>query len=175
MSYQKLIISLLILSLVLILPGCLGKLIPTTPSVTPPAETTGVLYLEPANLNVTPSKDFTVELKAASITNLKGCSVTLSYDPTLLSLQEVTEGPFLFTKGKTFFYKKVDKTKGTILIDCAVLGPGLSTSGEGSLATLSFTCLRAGSTSIEFSLAKTRDCHNKEIITTKRNIKLKSK
>ena len=175
MSYKKLIISLLILSLALILPGCLAKLIPTTPEVTPPAGTAGVLYLEPTNLSLTPSQDFTVELKVTSITNLKGYSVTLSYDPTLISLQEVTEGPFLSTKGKTFFYKMVDDTQGTILIDCALLGTDLSISGEGTLATLSFTSLKAGSTSIEFSLTKTRDALNKEIITTKRNAKLKSK
>ena len=175
MSYKKLIISLLILSLIIILPGCLGKLIPTTPSVTPPAGRAGVLYLEPANLTLTPAKDFTLELKTTSITNLKGYSVTLSYDPTLISLQEVTEGPFFSTKGETFFYKRVDDTKGTILIDCALLGPKLSVSGEGTLATLSFTCLKAGSTNIEFSLAKTRDTLNKEIITTKRNAKLKTK
>ena len=173
MSYKKLIIFLMILSFIVILPGCLGKLIPTTPEVTPPAGTEGVLYLEPANLTLTPSQDFTVQLKATSITNLKGYSVTLSYDPTLISLQEVTEGPFFSSKGETFFYSKEDK--GTILIDCALLGKTLSTSGEGTLATLSFTCLRAGSISIEFSLAKTRDTLNKEIITTKRNTKLKSK
>jgi len=175
MSYKKLLISLLILSLVFTFTGCLGKLIPTTPSVAPLAEKTGVLYLEPANLTLTPSQDFNVELKVTSITNLKGYSVTLSYDPTLISLQELTEGPFFSAKGETFFYKKVDDTQGTILIDCALLGKALSTSGEGTLATLSFTCLKAGSTSIEFSLAKTRDAHNKEILTTKRNIKLKSK
>jgi hypothetical protein len=173
MSYKKLIIFLMILSFIVILPGCLGKLIPTTPEVTPPAGTEGVLYLEPANLTLTPSQDFTVQLKATSITNLKGYSVTLSYDPTLINLQEVTEGPFFSSKGETFFYSKEDK--GTILIDCALLGKTLSTSGEGTLATLSFTCLKAGSTSIEFSLAKTRDTLNKEIITTKRNTKLKSK
>jgi len=173
MSYKKLIISLLILSIMVILPGCLGKLIPTTPSVTPPAGTAGVLYLEPANLTLTTSQDFTVELKVTSITNLKGYSVTLSYDPTLISLQEVTEGPFFSTKGKTFFYSKEDK--GTILIDCALLGPEVSVSGEGTLATLSFTSLKAGSTDLTFKLAKTRDTYNKEIITTKKNAKLKSK
>jgi hypothetical protein len=173
MSYKRLIISLLILSLVFAFTGCLGKLLPTTPSVTSPAGTAGVLYLEPANLTLTPSQDFTVELKATSITNLKGYSVTLSYNPTLLSLQEVTEGPFFSTKGETFFYSKEDN--GTILIDCALLGKTLSVSGEGTLATISFTCLKAGSTGIEFSLAKTRDALNKEIVITKRNTKLKSK
>jgi hypothetical protein len=39
MSYKKLIISLLILSLVFTFTGCLGKLIPTTPEVTPPSGT----------------------------------------------------------------------------------------------------------------------------------------
>ena len=175
MSYKKLIVSLLILSLIVVLPGCLSKLFPVTPEVISPAYTEGVLYLEPANLTVTPGKDFTVELRATSITNLKGYSVTLSYDPALLSLQEVVEGPFFSAKGKTFFYKKVDDTQGTVLIDCAILGPELNVSGEGTLATLSFTCLKAGSTSIEFSLAKTRDTNNKEIITTKRNARVKSK
>ena len=173
MSYKKLIISLLILSLIIILPGCLAKLIPTTPEVTPPAETAGVLYLKPANLTLTPSQDFTVELKASSITNLKGYSVTFSYDPALIDLQEVTEGPFLSEKGKTFFYTQEDQN--TILIDNVLLGTDLAISGEGTLATLSFTSLKAGSTSIEFSLAKTRDAFNKEIVTTKRNAKLKTK
>jgi len=175
MSYKKLIVSILILSLIVILPGCLGKLIPTTPEVTSPAGTAGILYLEPANLSLSPSQDFTVELKTTSITDLKGYSVTLSYDPTLISLKEVTEGPFFSSKGKTFFYKKVDDTKGTILIDCAVLGPELSVSGEGTLATLSFTSLKSGSTSLTFKLTKTRDTNNKEIITTKRNSLIKSK
>ena len=173
MSYKRLIIFLLILSLILIFTGCLGKLIPTTPSVTPPAEKEGVLCLEPTNLTITPSQDFTVELKVTSITNLKGYSITLSYDSTLLSLKEVTEGSFFSSKGKTFFYTKEDN--GTILIDNALLGTDLSISGEGTLATLSFTCLKAGSTSIEFSLTKTRDTNNKEIITTKRSSKLKGK
>ena len=173
MSYKKHLIMLLILSLIFTFTGCLGKLLPTTPSVTPPAGTAGVLYLEPANLTLSPSQDFTVELKATSITNLKGYSVTLSYDPALISLQEVTEGPFFSSKGKTFFYSKEEN--GAVLIDCALLGPELSVSGEGTLATLSFTCLKAGSTGIEFSLAKTRDTLNKEIVTTKRNTKLKSK
>lgn len=175
MSYKKIIVSLLILSLILIFAGCLSKLFPVTPEVTSPEYTEGVLYLEPANLTVTPGKDFTVELKVTSITNLKGYSVTLSYDPALLSLKEAIEGPFFSAKSKTFFYKKIDDTKGIILIDCAVLGPKISVSGEGTLAILSFTSLKAGSTSLTFTLAKTRDTYNKEIVTTKRNNVVKSK
>jgi len=170
MSYQRLIIPLLILSLILTLSGCGG--LGLTPTL--PEGQEGVLYLEPANLTVTPDKGFTVELKIASITNLKGYSVTLSYDPTFLGLQEVAEGPFLSTKGKTFFYKKVDDTKGTILIDCAILSPEISVSGEGTLAAFYFTSLKAGSASIELSFAQTRDTYNKEIITIMRNSLIRS-
>jgi len=172
MSYRKLIISLIVLSLILTLSGCGGL------GLTPPlseGQEEGTLYLEPADLNVTPSKDFNVELKTASITNLKGYSVTLTYDPALISLKEVTEGPFFFAKGETFFNKTIDNNKGTVLIDCVLLGPSLSTSGEGTLANLSFTSLKAGSTSLTFKLVKTRDTHNKEIITTKRNSVIRSK
>ena len=175
MSYKKLIISLLILSLILTFTGCLGKLFPTAPSVIAPEGTAGVLYLEAANLNVTPSKDFMVELKTASISDLKGYSVTLSYDPALLTLQEVIEGAFFSSRGETFFYNHIDGEEGKVLIDCAILGHDLSVSGEGTLATLSFTCLKAGSTSITFGFTDTRDTYDKEIITTKSNAKLSSK
>ena len=175
MSYKKIIISLLILSLVFIFTGCLGKLFPSTPSVTSPEETAGVLYLEPANLSLSPSQDFTVELKTALITDLKGYSVTLSYDPALLSLQEVTEGHFFSSEGETFFYNDIDGKEGKVLIDCAILGRDLSVSGEGTLAALSFTSLKAGVTSIAFGFTDTRDTYDKEIITTKGNAKLRSK
>ena len=175
MSYKKLIIYLLILSLILIFAGCLSNLFPVTPQVTPPAGTEAVLYLEPANLTITPSKDFTVELKTASIVNLKGYSVTLSYDPALISLQEVTEGPFFSAKGETFFYNDIDDKEGKVLIDCAILGRDLTVSGGGTLATLSFTCLKAGSTSITFELTDTRETYSKVIVTTKSNAMIKSK
>jgi hypothetical protein len=171
MSYQRLIIPLLILSLILTLSGCGGSGI--TPAL-PEGQENGVLYLEPANLAIIPSEVFTIELKTTSIVNLKGYSVTLSYDPTLLSLQEAEESPFLSAEGKTFFYKKEDNATGTILIDCAILGSEAGVSGEGILTTFSFTSLKAGSTSIELSLARIRDIHNKEIITTMRNSLIRS-
>lgn len=174
MFYQRLIIPLLILSLILTFSGCggLGGLTPTIPEAE--GQENGVLYLEPANSTITPSENFTVELKAASIANLKGYSVTLFYDPALLSLQEAEEGPFLSAEGKTFFYKKADDAKGIILIDCAILGSEAGVSGEGTLATFSFTSLKAGSAGIEFSLVRIRNTYNKEIITNMRNSLIRS-
>jgi hypothetical protein len=171
MSCQKVIIPLLILSLLLTLSGCGG--LGLTP-ILPEGQEKDILYLEPANLNITLSKGFTVELKTASITNLKGYSVTLSYDPALLSLQEAAEGPFLSTEGKTFFYQKIDDATGTILIDGVILGSEAGVSGEGTLAIFTFAPIKAGSTSLTLKFAKTRDTYNKEIIVTKRNSLIRS-
>ena len=175
MSYKKLTISLLILSLILIFAGCLSNLFPVTPQVTPPAGTEAVLYLEPANLTITPSKDFTVELMNTSVTNLKAYSVTLSYDPELIRLNEVTEGSFFSSEGETFFYRDIDNQEGSVLIDCAILGRDLSVSGGGTLVNLSFTCLKTGETGITFEFTDTRDTYNKKIVVTKRNAVIKSK
>ena len=175
MSYKRIIIFLLILSLIFTFAGCLSNLFPITPSVTSPEGTAGILYLEPANLTITPSKDFTVELMNTSVTNLKAYSVTLSYDPELIRLNEVTEGPFFSSQGETFFYRDIDNQEGSVLIDCAILGRDLSVSGGGTLATLSFTSLKAGETGITFEFTDTRDTYNKAIVATKRNAVVKSK
>ena len=175
MSYKKHLILLLILSLVFVFAGCLGNLIPTAPSATPATDKTGILYLTPAQVNTAPSKDFKTELRIGEVAGFKGYSVTLSYNPSHLQLQEVTEGTFLSSEGETFFYHSIDNQKGIVLIDCALLGRRLAVSGEGTLANLSFTCLKAGSTDLDFSLSKTRNAHNQEVVTTKQHAVVKSK
>jgi len=172
MSYQKIIICLLIFSILLSLSGC-GKLLLTSPLYEGTED--GVLYIEPDNINIAPGNDFNLELKVNSIANLKAYSVSLSYDSTFLSLQGVTEGSFLSTNGTTFFYKTIDNDKGETLIDCSVLSSELGASGEGALATLSLKSLKSGSTNLTFKLVKMRDINNEEITATKRDVVIKSK
>ncbi len=79
------------------------------------------------------------------------------------------------SEGETFFFHDIDNKKGMVLIDCALLGRQLAVFGEGTLATLSFACLKAGTTDLDFSLCKTRDAYNQEITTTKQPAVVKSK
>jgi len=94
MFNRKTIILLIILSIILILStsGCLSKLFPNLPlpEITPPEEEGGgTIYLEPVELNIITDQVFNLELKVAYITNLKGYSVTINYNPALLKLNEV--------------------------------------------------------------------------------------
>jgi len=146
MSHNKVLIPLFVLFIILTLTGCLGKFINTPPL----DDQTNTLTLDPNQLTLTPGEDFTVSLVTPSVQNLKAYSVTLSYDPILIRLNEVTEGTFFSSKGETFFYRDIDNQQGSVLMDCAILGRDLAVSGQGVLATLSFTCLKAGSASITF-------------------------
>ena len=173
-SYLKLLTLSFLLFIILILAGCpkLGQLV--TPSL--PDSVSGILYLDPASYNPTPGKDFTMELKASSIEDLKGYSVLLSYDPAVLKPGEIEEGPCLSQGNKTFFWKKIDPAKGTIQIDCAVLGSELSADGEGSLATLHFTSLLSkGNTEVIFAQTQTRDTHNQPILTDQKSAQVRCK
>ncbi len=167
---RKGIILLIILSIIIILStaGCLSELFPNLPFPginSPEEEGGGVIYLEPSEFNVTIGQTFTVELKAASISNLKGYSLTINYNPAHLKLNEIVEGPFLSVANKntTFFYTKIDNSSDSVRIDCALLGADLGVSGEGVLATLSFIGLDTAFTTIELKNVKARNINNQPI------------
>jgi autotransporter adhesin len=110
-------------------------------------------------------------LKASSVEDFKGYSVTFSYDPALLQVTEITEGDFLASHGETFFYQDINEQAGTIQIDCALLGKDLSVSGTGILANLSFTSQKSGSAGLIFSQMKVRNVENQEMVLTKENFR----
>ena len=172
-SYFKLLVLCFLFFLTLALVGCLKFNQPTTPPIPDSASLEkGNLYLE-ANGSPTVGKDFGIELKASSIEDLKGYSVILSYDPTILKPKEVEEGPCLSKGNETFFWKEIDSAQGTIQIDCAILGSEKSAYGDGSLATLHFKVLKKSDTEVIFSLTQTRDTRNHSILTNNKNAQVR--
>jgi len=172
MSHKKVLISLLfILFFIMALTGCLGKFINTPPL----DDQTNTLILDPNQITMTPGEDFTINLITPSVQNLKAYSITLTYDPTLFRLNEATEGTFLSSKGDTFFYNEIDNQKGSVLMDCAILGRDLAVSGQGILASLFFTCLRTGSAEITFGEVITLNTYGGDILTIKKGALLKSR
>ena len=175
-SHVKILIFCFLLFIALTLVGChkLGQLVtPSLPNSTSLQK--GILYLEPASYEPTLGENFKIDLKASSIENLKGYSVTLSYDPVILRLGEIEEGPCLSEENETFFWKKIDPAKGVIQIDCAILGTKISTYGEGSLAILYFTALEKGNIEVDFDQTQTRDTYNQPILTTQKSTRIKCK
>jgi len=69
----------------------------------------------------------------------------LTYDPTLLQANAVTEGPFLSSSGTTFFTPGIiDNTTGLISLVSASFVDLFPPSGSGVLASIDFTALSPG-------------------------------
>lgn len=103
--------------------------------------------------NVAVGTTFNLNLTVAGAVNLTSWQFDLAYDPTILQANSVTEGSFLSSAGTTFFVPGfIDNTAGLIGGVAAfftdVTPPP---SGSGILATIQFTALSSGLSSLTAS------------------------
>jgi hypothetical protein len=109
-----------------------------------PAATIGI---DPAITNTLQGTSFTVDLTIASVVDLYAFQVDIGFSPAVLSATGVTAGSFL--GGGAFLPGIIDNSAGTITFiadSLTGLVPGIS--GSGTLATIQFLALAAGSSSI---------------------------
>jgi hypothetical protein len=115
------------------------------------------LLLQTANIGQT----IQVNINVSNVQELWGWDFTdITFNSSVVSLTQVQEGPFLQTKGKTFFIW----TKGAPSIQTGdlpeiveALGENTSASGNGTLATLEFSVVSAGTSQIVLTSAKLYD------------------
>jgi len=60
-------------------------------------------------------------------------------------------------------------------MDCAILGRDLAVSGQGILANLSFTSLKAGQTEVTFGEVVTLNTYSEDIVTIQKGALIKSR
>ena len=95
---------------------------------------------------LTPSNNFTVEIKIFSATDVHAFEFKLNYTAAIVETLEVTEGAFLKNAGSTSIQKlEINNTAGFVKIGVA-LAPTLSASGNGTLSTVTFHVLQIGAT-----------------------------
>jgi len=177
-NLKKIIILFCFLIIMLSLVGCSflkNLLAPPLPGEDSQPLAGGTLYLQADEQVLSPGQDLEIKLQVTGIKQLKGYSIILDYDPSLLQVTEIKEGSFLSNDNNTFFYQKADDAKGTIQVDSAVLGPGVVVSGEGNLATLTFKVLKAETISMSFQQVKARASGNRSLVPTYQNIRLDRK
>jgi len=75
---------------------------------------------------------------------LRGSSVSVLYDPNLISLVSAAEGGLLPSAGPTFFATDTS-TPGVVAFDTSLLGQSSGAMGAGSIAALRFARMPAGS------------------------------
>jgi len=106
-----------------------------------PASAAPKIAIVPAKIVKNPGEEFTIKINVATVTNLNLWDIKLSYDPALLDVISVTEGPFLKAKGPTSFGYALGANY--ISIFCLLTDP-VGATGTGDLASVTFQVMDTG-------------------------------
>ena len=103
--------------------------------ILPPA-----FIFSPDQVSTSVSQNISLELHALEVDRVAGSQITISYNPSKVSLQNISQGDWLIDNGQTpFFLYENNSTSGVIDIYYSVLGSSENLSGTGIVAYLSFT------------------------------------
>jgi hypothetical protein len=126
-----------------------------TPTATPlpvgcAPEPGTTVCVQPPDATVAPGNRFDVDMVVDEVGNLGSYEFTLAFDPTVVALTSVNNGPFLGSTGRTLNCADPIPGAGSVRLVCTTLGaapPGPS--GSGVLATVGFFALTEGSTQLQ--------------------------
>ena len=111
----------------------------------------------PTSLEQEPGDSFVVNITVSDMTDLYLWMFRLRWNNTVLQLNSIDEGPFLQDQGDTSGIWLSPPTISEINIagrideaTCALLGSVPGVDGNGTIATLNFTCLSLGDSTLEF-------------------------
>lgn len=116
-------------------------------SAAQPAAGTASLGLTGPASAVPQGQSFAIPLDATQLADaLSAFQVDVSFDPAILAFNGVTPGPLLATTGRAVVCPPAEQTAaGRVRFACASAGDGAGPTATGTLATLSFSALRPGS------------------------------
>jgi len=111
-----------------------------------------IVSIQPNVSNPVAGSTFDVLVDISSVTDLYAFQFDIGFNPTVLSVVNVTEGAFLPAGGATLFIPgAIDNTAGTIsFTGDSLLGP-VGVSGSGTLARIGFQANALGTSTIGLS------------------------
>jgi len=104
-----------------------------------------------------PGQSFSVNITVTDVTDLYSWSVNLTFDPAVLNVENVTEGPFLKQAHNTVpLPVNIDNAAGFVFAGAIFMIPlpENGSTGSGVLATIVFTVKGSGATDLHFELHK---------------------
>ncbi len=108
------------------------------------------VVVQPATTTVNISQMFSLDVAITNVTDLYAFQFDLGFDPSVLSVTNVWEGPFLPSGGPTFFIPGViDNVGGTVSFNADTLESAIAgVTGSGVLLTFDFTPVAAGTSTV---------------------------
>jgi hypothetical protein len=111
------------------------------------------IRVEPQSSTVEPGTVFTVEVQAGDVVDLGSFDFTLTFSPTVLSVQSATLGTFLGSTGRSTgaLGPLIDNAAGSVRFGAFSFGTAAGPNGSGTLATLTLRALSSGSSPLHFA------------------------
>jgi hypothetical protein len=116
------------------------------------------IAMQPAQVNnIASGGTFTVNVTVAEVSELYGWQINVTFNPQILNVERVAEGPFLKDINETIFGTNLKNTVGYAIVSAAFMPPYAShgASGSGLLANMTFSVKGSGSTSLHFDATRT--------------------
>jgi len=137
------------------------------------------VYVDPANITnpaLTPSKNFTIEVKIANVTDFYGFDIQLSWNTSILNYTShvvkvpVETYPDGVLHEPTFQVKnEINITAGTCWIAFSTLGDAPSFNGSGTVFNMTFTVIDFGECAFNIYVSKLSDSSGQPINHTVEN------
>ena len=120
-----------------------------------------VISVQPQSSLFTVGETRDVQLQITNVTQVTGWELKIYYRNDIVNCTGASEGSFLQSGGSTFLVKQINNyynsTHGRILLACSLLGQNVSVSGSGILASVTFTALANGETTLSLVDTKLSD------------------
>ncbi len=129
----------------------------TSPESSQPGPGAAILSFDPAQVSQANGATFAVNVTMSGANNVYSVPVQLSYDPRMLQLVNVSNGPFLSRDGQAVVIVHREDAPGVEQIS-ATRPPGSGgVSGQGTVYTLTFVAKAAGQSMLRLVRAVARD------------------
>jgi hypothetical protein len=121
------------------------------------------VYVDPQTIKEPVNQNFQINITVSNVANLYGWYFKLGWNATILSLVNVTEGPFLKSIHQTIFSYKLNQTSYHYVVDCSYMGDVSGANGTGVLATIRFHVNEAGNCTLNLYDTELLDPSGKDI------------
>jgi len=106
----------------------------------------------PVNTIIQQNAETVIQIEIENAANVGSVPFYIDYDPTVLGVSGVREGPFMGSDSvPTVFMYSVDERRGRIVVGLSRLGSAGGINGSGTLAEITFTGINLGVSPVAFS------------------------
>ena len=124
------------------------------------------LSTEPSSIvgsHFVPGSEFDLNLTVSNVDDLNSWRLRLGWDPEIVRLTKVEEGPFMKSQFNTTFHYEINDEEGYMNINCSIPA-GKGVNGTGVLAILTFEIKSGGAFSFTISDAELLDSNGQSIL-----------